>query len=100
MLGFKIWKVEGHSMAPKIPQDSYVLINKWLNFLPVKKGQQLIMKHRVHGLIVKTVAIVDHNGFIWSKGENKNSVSVEQLGPVSKDQVIGRVLTIFKSKFV
>jgi|GEM_PF-486687 len=96
MLGFKIWKVTGHSMAPKIPENSYILANRWLRHLPVKKGQMLVMEHKVYGLIVKTVAIVDRNGFIWSKGENTDSISVEQLGPSSKEQVLGRVIGIFK----
>jgi len=30
------------------------------------------------------VAIVDKNGFIWSKGENNTSMSVEKLGPIDK----------------
>ena len=95
MLGFKIWKVKGQSMAPKIPENSYILGHRWLRFLPISKGQQLVMQHKVHGLIVKTVAVVDHNGLIWSKGENKKSLSIEQIGPVGKEQVVGRVVGIF-----
>ncbi|REL35239.1 S24 family peptidase [Thalassotalea euphylliae] len=98
MLGLKIWKVKGHSMAPVIPQGCFILAAKWLNFMPIKPGQRLLIDHPEYGIIVKTVAVVDHNGLIWSKGENAASVPVEVLGPANKTQVLGRVIRIFKPK--
>lgn len=96
MLGLKIWKVKGRSMAPIIPSESFVLAVHWFIFFPIREGQQLVIKHHKYGIIVKTVAIVDKNGFIWSKGENIESVSVEEIGPVDKEQILGRVVWIFK----
>ena len=96
MLGFKIWKVCGESMSPRIPELSYVLVTSWLRFLPIREGQTLLLKHKLHGYIVKNVAMVDKIGLIWSKGENEKSLSVEELGPVSKDQIMGRVISIIK----
>jgi len=46
-------------------------------------------------LLIKKVAIVDKNNLIWCKGENASSIAVEKLGPVSKKQIIGRVLKVF-----
>lgn len=97
MFGFKICKVQGQSMAPIVPDGSFVLVNHWLNRLPIKTGQQLLIKHPEFGDIIKTVAVIDHNGLIWSRGENAASVSVEQIGPVNKSQVISRVLHVFKA---
>lgn len=96
MLGMKIWKVRGQSMAPIIPPGCFILATKWLNLFPVRVGQRLVIDHPKYGIIVKTVACVDKNGLIWSKGENMESLPVEQLGPVSKQQVLGRVIRIFK----
>lgn len=96
ILGFKILKVKGHSMFPKVPQNSYVLVNQWLNFLRVKPNQTILIKHQKLGLIIKTVALIDKYGFIWSKGENPSSLTVERIGPVDKHQIIGSVLMIFK----
>tara|TARA_B110000014_G_C20011900_1_gene524678 strand:- start:192 stop:500 length:309 start_codon:yes stop_codon:yes gene_type:complete len=97
-LGFKIWRVQGRSMAPVIPPKSFILANKWLTFLPIKEGQKLVLNHPRYGIIVKTVAIVDAYGLIWSKGENSESLSVEELGPIDKQNVLGRVIGIFKQK--
>jgi len=95
-VGFKIWKVTGHSMFPRIPNYSFVLVCTWLKHLRIKPEQMILVHHRQYGVIIKTVALIDGNGFIWCKGENLSSLAVEQLGPVSKNQVIGRVLSVFK----
>lgn len=97
MLGFRICKVTGHSMAPLIPSGSYVLVNNWLNLIPVKAGQQVMLNHPDFGFSVTTVALVDRYGFIWSKGENATCLPVERLGPVDKSQLVGRVIRVFKS---
>lgn len=92
MFGLSILRVTGRSMEPVIPQQSFILVSNWFKFLPVKQGQQLLIDHPEYGVIVKTVAAVDKYGFIWTRGENSASVSVEKLGPVSKAQIKGRVL--------
>jgi hypothetical protein len=46
-------------------------------------------------LLIKTVAIVDKNKLIWCKGENSSSIAVEKLGPVSKKQIMGRIIKVF-----
>lgn len=95
MLGFTFFKIKGDSMSPKIPNESYVLSCSWFKNLFLAEGKKILVQHQQYGLIVKTVALVDHNGFIWVKGENMQSISVEQLGPISTKQVIGRVLSVF-----
>ncbi len=96
MLGLKVWKIQGQSMAPTIPSGCYVLAVKWLASFKIKVGHKLIIDHPKYGVIVKTVALIDKNGFIWSKGENIQSVSVEELGPSSAEQILGRVIKNFK----
>jgi nickel-type superoxide dismutase maturation protease len=98
VFGFRVFKVKGQSMAPDIPSGSFILATKWLMVFPVRAGQQLVISHPKYGVIVKTVAMVDKYGFLWSKGENNTSLSVEQLGPVYKHQVIGRVISVFRKE--
>ena len=85
-------------MSPRIPQCSYVLVNHWFNFWRFEVDQTVLISHAQHGLIIKKIALIDRNGFIWSKGENSSSISVEQLGPVNKSQIIGRVLMVIKKQ--
>ena len=95
LFGLKIWKVTGHSMFPRIPQHSYVLVIHWFKFRKIKPEQTILINHPKYGRIIKKVAIVDKNDLIWCKGENSSSITVEQLGPVSKAQVIGQVIKVF-----
>jgi nickel-type superoxide dismutase maturation protease len=97
MLGFTFFKIKGDSMSPKIPHESYVLSCRWFATFLLGEGKRILVQHHRYGLIVKTVALVDHHGFIWVKGENAQSVSVEQLGPISANQVIGRVLRVYQA---
>jgi len=87
-------------MSPRIPNDSYVLVDSFWTTMFLKPNQSVLFRHREFGLIVKTIAAIDHNGFIWSKGENDQSVSIEQIGPVSKNDIIGKVVYVFKNDAV
>jgi len=95
MLGLSFFKVNGDSMSPKIPHQSYILVHRLLMRYFICEGKRLLIQHKTYGLIVKKVALVDHHGFIWVKGENRKSLSVEQIGPVSRKQVVGLVVSVF-----
>ncbi|MBU2870593.1 nickel-type superoxide dismutase maturation protease [Colwellia sp. E2M01] len=100
MFGFNFFKVTGESMAPAIPAGCFILAARWLMIFKVKEGQTMVINHPKYGVIVKTVAMVDKNGFVWSRGGNNNSLSVEQLGPVYKHQILGRVIRVFTPKAI
>lgn len=93
MLGFNLWKVTGESMSPQIPNGSFILT---FNNFPLFSGAKLVFKHASYGLIVKTLVKTDSAGLLWCQGESSASVSAEQIGPVAKSQVLGRVLWVFK----
>lgn len=82
-------------MSPLIPSGSFILT---FNKLPKRLGRQIVLKHKRYGLIVKTLCKIDNKGTMWCQGESHSSVSVEQIGPVAKQQVLGFVLWIFKDK--
>ena len=92
--GFKIWQVTGHSMFPRIPQSSFVLVLQWFAFRKIKPGQTLLINHNRYGFLIKKVALIDKNGLIWCKGENPSSISIEKLGPIGKQNIIGQVLKV------
>ena len=95
MLGLSFFKVNGESMSPSIPHQSYVLVHRLLLRFGIREGRSLLIQHKTYGLIIKKVALVDHHGFIWVKGENNKSLSVEQMGPISRQQVVGLVIGVF-----
>lgn len=84
-------------MFPRIPQHSYVLAMHWLRFTKLKPEQTILIDHPKYGLLIKNIALIDRNGLIWCKGENLASITIEVLGPVNKQQIIGQVLTVIKN---
>ncbi len=98
MLGFTLFKMKGNGMSSKIPDDSYILASRWFLMFFLGEGKRVLIQHSTYGLIVKTVALVDHHGFIWLKADNNQHFSMEQIGPIDKAQVIGRVLNIFNRR--
>jgi len=96
MLGFTFFKVSDDRMSPKIPNESYILVSDWFLSFYLAEGKQILIRHHTDGIIMKTVALVDHHGFIWVKGDNENDTSVEEMGPIGKEQVIGLVFSILK----
>lgn len=93
MLGFNLWKVSGQSMSPQIPSGSFILT---FIRLPLFSGAKLVFRHTAYGLIVKTLIKAEKSGLLWCQGESSSSVSVEQIGPVTKSQVLGCVLWVFR----
>ncbi len=98
ILGFKIWRVSDESMTPNIPKNSYVIVNHWFSFNWFSIEDIVLIQHHFYGLILKKIAVIDKNGFIWGRSENNASLPIEQLGPVNKNQIVGRVLYICRSK--
>lgn len=94
MLGWQIAKVNGLSMSPRVPDNSFVVVCSWFNFLPIKVGQVLKFNHPKYGELIKTVSAIDKYGFLWFCGENEHSISIEEIGPVNKNQVSGKVCLI------
>ncbi len=78
-------------MSPAIPEGSYVLVNCWRFLLSVKPGQVIKVRHTRYGDIIKTLDHIDDQGFLWLRGEHKTSVSMRDMGPIHKQQVIGIV---------
>jgi nickel-type superoxide dismutase maturation protease len=70
----------------------------WLKIVNLKEGALLKVFHPRYGYIVKSLAKVDRNGLFWLKGHHKSSVPIENLGPVGKAQIQGKVLWIFPPK--
>jgi len=84
-------------MSPLIPDNSYVVVIPWLKILPLKCGNIIKVNHARYGEIIKAVATVDNEGFIWLQGHHNSSVTREEMGPIRSSQVIGRVIYVFKA---
>lgn len=83
-------------MSPRIPDKSYVLVNTWIRLFKLKLGEDVLFKHPSYGQIIKTLSHEDKKGFYWFKGENKQSVSMAEIGAISKKQILGKVCLLIR----
>lgn len=96
MFGINFWKVVDDSLAPNIPAQSYVLSTNFGKFLRFKANDIVVIKHKRYGLLIKRVAVVDKYNFLWCVSAPDKGIAIEQLGPISKSQVVGKVLFSMK----
>lgn len=83
----RLMRVKGQSMVPRLMPGDFVVIAKWL---PIRKGSLIIFKKPGYGKMIKEVISKDVGYEV--RGSHQNSVDSRTFGPVSKQEIIGRVL--------
>ena len=82
-------------MYPRIPEGSYVIIIPLVNFF-ISKKSIFCFKHKRFGKLIKNFEKKDSNGFYWFKSENSDGVSIKEIGPIKKNDIIGKVIFIIR----
>lgn len=90
----KLIKVSGESMIPHLDNGDYVIVSSW--GMNISIGNVVVVEHPVYHRIIKRVVQVFPNGELWLSGENKRSLSSEQLGRVQPETIIGKVVMRIK----
>jgi len=88
LFGLRIMRVEGASMEPLVPADSFAVFRPTRR---AKPGDVVLVDHPRFGRIVKSIRDVDADGISLS-GQSKFSVSTARLGKVRPDRVIGKMI--------
>lgn len=92
---FSLFKVEGDSMSPCIPNNSYVCIKSTKTY-NIKSF--FVLNHPHYGKLIKKLVRIDSKNMFWFKGECAQSISMNEIGPIKKDQVIGKVILLISKK--
>ena len=93
MLPIAVFRVVGQSMAPRISESDWVLVNK-LSYLLRKprEGDVVVAKHPNTGrLIVKRVS----NRYLLRGDNEKESSDSRGFGAVTRQMLVGRVWKVF-----
>ncbi len=83
-------------MAPRLPADSFVLVMPWPRWLNLRPGMLVKVYHLRFGYLVKRLDHIDSLGYLWLRGENDQSLTMEQMGPVERDHLCGVVCWTIK----
>ena len=96
MFGLHIYKIEGRSVEPELYQGDFILTLSAIRSL--KKGDVIVVRHPLYGIIVKRIAAISIDGHLWLAGIHRASVQPEQIGWVDPERVLGRRLCVIRRK--
>ena len=84
-------------MSPQFRCGDYVVLVALFKRRFIRPGQRLVFDHPQYGRMVKEVVTVDtvHSTF-EAKGLNSESVSMQQIGAMPFESVVGRVACSIK----
>lgn len=81
--------IQGDSMKNTTPNGSFIVLRPFWSFKP---KSVFIFSHDMYGLIIKKLKFEDRYGNLWFEGDNISSISSNQIGPIEKQKVEGKVL--------
>ncbi|WP_076409233.1 S24/S26 family peptidase [Shewanella sp. UCD-KL12] len=97
MFGINLYRVTGASMQPRIPAGSFVLCMRAYKRPTLILGAIYLFNHPKLGQLIKTLANIDSAGNLWFKGENNESISTQEIGPIKRCRVLGKVTWVISA---
>lgn len=89
MLGFKIIKIQGHSMEPVLKAGSYALVKSSDDF---QNGDLVLFQIDGYPQMIKRIIETENNMYFLT-GDNKNdSLDSRTFGWVPKVNILGKVI--------
>ena len=91
---FKIIRIAGNSLYPKIKPGDYVIIYKppWL-FNSIAIGDVVVFKHRILGRLIKIVDSKNvEKGELTVSGLHTDSISSNSMGAIKIEDLLGKVI--------
>ncbi|WP_410369364.1 S24/S26 family peptidase [Catenovulum sp. 2E275] len=87
-------------MSPLIPSGSYIIFCPWfkLNGFKLKPGDIIKVTHPQYGLLVKSIHQIMPNGDYLLTGLNPHSITTEQMGLITQQQILAKAIKIIKPK--
>ncbi len=98
MLPVMRFKVKDRSMAPRIREGQYVIVNRLAYLLKKpRRGDIVVIRHpRDNRFLIKRIAEVERGGYVVLGDNEKYSVDSREFGPISKDLMVGKVLFLHR----
>lgn len=94
LFGWRLVRIRGRSMEPMLRPGCFALFRPASRVVP---GDIVLVNHPEFGLIVKRVARV-FGGQCWLTGLSDQSTTMERLGTVGLERVLGRFVLMLSGK--
>lgn len=91
---FRLIKVTGESLSPLFNDGDYVVITTApFFFRKINRGDVVVFRHDEVGIMIKRVEYIDpSSNTLFVSGTHPSSVDSKQLGPISINTLIGKVI--------
>lgn len=84
-------------MSPQLNRGDYVVLLTLFKRRFIHPGQRLVFDHPQYGRMIKQVVSVDSEQHtFWAKGLSNESVSIQQIGAMPFESIVGRVIWLIK----
>ncbi len=90
----KLLKVSGDSLLPMVQEGDFVVVSTVpLLFRAPKRGDIIVFRHAIYGTLIKMVEAVAPGGQELSvMGTHVDSVDSRRFGPISRQDIVGKVI--------
>jgi nickel-type superoxide dismutase maturation protease len=90
----RLLRVTGNSLLPVYQDGDFVLVSKIPYLFSIsKQGDIIAFRHEAYGTMIKQVeAVSTDKDEIHVTGTQENSVDSRHFGPISKEDVLGKVV--------
>ncbi len=85
---FQILRIHGQSMTPEYQDGDFALI---VGVKKPKVGDTIVFHNQLYGTLIKRIEKITDQGF-YVIGTGENSLDSRRLGPISPDNVQGKVI--------
>jgi len=90
------YEVKGRSMQPFLRSGDYVLASRL--YLSIARNDLIVVNHPLYGRIIKRISSIDQVLGVRLSGDNKESVTSDDMGWVDLKQVDAKVIFLIKDK--
>ncbi len=93
----RLFKVTGDSLRPEVEDGDIVLLLTWRRLWRLKPGDRVVFRQPTYGTLIKKIErLGPGRGQVFVAGTHAASVDSYEFGPVSVEQIIGKVVGIVK----
>ena len=78
-------------MSPNFERDDFVFSAKWPG-MKLSEDNVIVVKHPIYDTIIKRIKFLDRGGCFLLKGDNRESLTSRQMGWLTEQHIVGRVL--------
>lgn len=96
LMGFGLFRVHGHSMAPGLLPGDYLLTRPYWPWQQPQPGDQVVYAAPQGGLLIKTVTALWADNTVSVRGDSGLSAPQVDLGQVPVAAIIGKVWTVIR----